>query len=65
MKNMMGLNLNSGSKSRKMKSEAISTGPVGLAYLVIAINYKKVVFNLFSFVAPESFLHVSQWRYGP
>lgn len=65
LKNMMGLNLNASSKPRKMRSEAISIGPVGLVYLVIAISYEKGVFNLFSFVAPKSLLHVSQWRCGP
>lgn len=62
LKSMMGLNLNSSSKPRQMRSEAISVGPVGLGYLVIAINCGKVAFSLSSFVAPGSFLHISQWR---
>lgn len=65
LKTMIGLNLNSSSKPRTMRFEAISIGPVGLVYLVIAINYENVVFNLFSFVAPKIFLHISQWRCGP
>lgn len=57
---MMGLNLNSSSKPRKMRSEEITILPLGAVYSVIAINYGKVVFNLFEFVAPKNFLCVSQ-----
>lgn len=57
---MMGLNLNSSSKPRKMSSEEITIVPLGVVYTVIAINYGKAVFNLFSFVTPKNFLHISQ-----
>lgn len=43
-----------------MSSEEITIVPLGVVYTVIAINYGKMVFNLFSFVTPKNFLHVSQ-----
>lgn len=56
----MDLNLNSSSKPRKMRAEEITIVPLGVVYSVIAINYRKVVSNLFGFVAPKNFLRVSQ-----
>lgn len=43
-----------------MRSEEETVVPLGVVYLVIAINYGKVVSNLFGFVAPKNFLHRSQ-----